>query len=201
MPGGNLVSSAGVLTDVSSPAYVGGISSIIGTTLPASPVTGDRYILVDSVSNPAYRWQFCYNGSSGSAYKWEFIGGSWAINTANAAGTTTSVTATDLTGGGVGPSITVPRAGDYQYEMGVSYKEGGGSTIFFALVSGAGTSNIDSAGSLPSVVTNNEYQGGVMYGRVTGRSASEELRMRYLVGAGTESCQGRWLRVRPIRVS
>jgi len=88
-----------------------------GLTLPASPYDGQEYVLVDSVTNPSYQWRFRYNAQSASAYKWECIGGGPA--TAYVGASTGNIN----TGGGSfvssgGPSITLPRAGDYLISVG-----------------------------------------------------------------------------------
>jgi hypothetical protein len=90
---------------------VGLVAPPYGTSLPASPADGQEAILVDSVSNPSYQWRFRYNAGSSSAYKWEFIGGAPASSSADPLEATTSQTYVVLTT--PGPSITLPRAGDY----------------------------------------------------------------------------------------
>lgn len=62
-----------------------------GTTLPASPVDGQEFILVDSTTAPSYQWRLRYNAGSSSAYKWECIGGvPWALSSTVADATTTA---------------------------------------------------------------------------------------------------------------
>jgi microcystin-dependent protein len=88
-----------------------------GTSFPASPVDGQQFILVDSITNPTYSWTFRYNAASSSAYKWEFIGGSpLAVGNAPppATFTTSSTTYVDVNGA---PTVTLPRAGDYEITM------------------------------------------------------------------------------------
>jgi hypothetical protein len=79
-----------------------------GTSLPASPLDGQLAVLVDSVTNPTYQWQFRYNAGSTSAYKWEFVGGApfSAVDSSTQALTVSVWT-------GVLPTFTLPRAGDY----------------------------------------------------------------------------------------
>jgi len=84
-----------------------------GTSLPSSPIDGQRHILVDSITNPSYQWEFRYNAGSTSAYKWEHVGGSPAFQGTNPA--------TVITPGSTwinGPiSFTIPRAGDYLFRF------------------------------------------------------------------------------------
>jgi hypothetical protein len=86
-----------------------------GTNLPTSPVDGQRFVLVDSVTNPVFQWEFRYNASSTSTYKWEFVGGaplSAEDPTGQGSITSTSYVST-------GDQITVSRAGDYILEYGL----------------------------------------------------------------------------------
>ena len=79
-----------------------------GTSLPASPVDGLEYTLVDSVSTPTYTWRFRYNAGSSSAYKWEFIGG--------APGAQTTTAALAVNNSTVDSSATaLPKAGDWYH--------------------------------------------------------------------------------------
>ena len=50
-----------------------------GTTLPGSPYDSKEAILVDSITDPTYRWHLRYNNASTSSYKWECIGGGWWV--------------------------------------------------------------------------------------------------------------------------
>lgn len=73
--------------------------------LPASPTSGQEYILVDSVTLPTYQWRFRYNSGSSNTDKWEFIGGS----PLNAQGTMSNLTNAYTTIA----SVTAPRSGVY----------------------------------------------------------------------------------------
>ena len=57
------------------PTVFGPVGAGYGTILPASPIDGQEYTLVDSLTNPSYQWRFRWNAGSSSAYKWEFVGG------------------------------------------------------------------------------------------------------------------------------
>jgi hypothetical protein len=86
-----------------------------GTALPASPTDGREYILVDSVTAPTYWWRFRYNAGSTSPNKWEYIGGIPGYSGVETSESMSGPTGVDLAT--VGPSFTVPRAGDYQVEL------------------------------------------------------------------------------------
>lgn len=101
-----------------------------GTSFPASPATGDKHVLVDSVTAPTYQWTFRYNASSTYADKWEFVGG--ADGERFAAGTINSGAGNSVWSAALGPSFTIPRGGVYDVEVGG--KDNGnaaGSTTYF----------------------------------------------------------------------
>lgn len=95
-----------------------------GTTLPASPVDGQETILVDSITAPTYQWHLRYNAGSTSGVKWECIGGSWANATVEGSTAATGSLFPNFVDLG-GPSIIVPRPGDYV----VNISAGGNCTI------------------------------------------------------------------------
>ena len=86
-----------------------------GTTLPGSPADGDEAILVDSTSAPTYQWRFRYNAGAAGANKWEFVGGAPQVSRVGGINQATTASVVDLSGG---PSVTVPRAGDYLVRYG-----------------------------------------------------------------------------------
>jgi hypothetical protein len=65
--------AGGMVWSPITPADVANIP--YATTFPASPYDGQEAILVDSTTNPQWKWRFRYNAASISPYKWEFIGG------------------------------------------------------------------------------------------------------------------------------
>jgi len=83
-----------------------------GTSLPASPVDGQEYTLVDSTTTPTYTWRFRYNAGSSSSYKWEFVGGAPLTAQSGAFSPTGDSTWRS------GVSVTMARAGEYQVQAG-----------------------------------------------------------------------------------
>jgi hypothetical protein len=88
------------------------------TDLPTSANDGDEIYYVVDASNGIV-WNLRYNASSGSAFKWEFIGGS--------ALSQEILTSQSIAGGGsgayqnlgtTGPDVTVPENGDYDIHFG-----------------------------------------------------------------------------------
>jgi hypothetical protein len=103
-----------------------------GTALPASPSNGQEYILVDSVSNPSYQWRFRYNASSGSAYKWEFVGGTRLITPYQQYHIDSSII-------NMG-QIAAPRSGEYRVHVNVWLEnKAGGTGDTYARLNVAGT--------------------------------------------------------------
>jgi hypothetical protein len=88
----------------------------VGLSLPASPLDGDEYVLVDSITNPTFNWRFKYMQAIADAYKWMCIGGDPAfVAVDNADPLNNNVYGPLAT---PGPSFTIPRAGIYLVEIG-----------------------------------------------------------------------------------
>src|SRR5262245_16485484 len=99
------------------------VGSNYGTSFPASPADGAEFVLVDSVTAPTYTWRFRYNAGSTSPYKWEYIGGTPARHDIQTDQLVQSTTPADLAT--VGPTLTIPRAGDYDVAWGCKLYSGG----------------------------------------------------------------------------
>jgi hypothetical protein len=201
---GDTINSILILDGVSV-TYTGLVSNTLGyalpyaTTLPTSPTDGQVAVLVDNVINPTYQWQFRYNAASTSAYKWEFIGGSLHVVAVETSELTSSITSTDLAT--VGPSFTVPRAGDWHVE-GVAACT---SSISPSITSGGftvqGTSPLlDAKATVPGA---GAFINLGDFARCNGVAASQLWKMQYAVGSGggTGTFARRRLTVQPIRVS
>lgn len=170
------------------------------TTLPAGPVDGQQAILVDSTSAPTYAWLFRYNAGSGSTFKWECIGGVPLIVRVNTdQSTTTTGSWLDLTT--VGPSFTVPNAGDWECFFGSDgYHSASGGQIFVGPAIGAGTPAVNIAMTVPAASSLNNM--GAAPHLFAGLAVSNEIRLRYFSSsAGTANWAQRWIRVMPKRVS
>lgn len=182
----------------------GGIADGHGTSLPASPSGGDRFVLVDAVANPTWEWYFRYNAGSSSAYKWECIGGAPKYVEVVNAETTTSQSYTNL--GTVGPSFTVPRPGDYLLAYGFT-----GSTIGPSGTSGVFRQmamQVGVAAAADPVQTPTIGDGAISVSRSIrkdGLAASALIQAKYRSSFNGTSVQSefvsRWLTVMPIRVS
>lgn len=106
--------------NVSSPPVVNGTPQPKITTRalslgpPPNPVDGDIWI-ASNVDANGTRWQFQYNAESSSAYKWEFIGGSWLVSQdSSGVARSNTVAGTWQQIAGSTP-ITLVRPGDYNW--------------------------------------------------------------------------------------
>jgi len=124
--------------------------------LPTTPINGQEAILVDSVTNPSYQWRFRYNSSSTSAYKWEFIGGAPAQNEIlTSEGVVTSNLYADMPT--PGPSVTVPRAGEYDIEFSAEIvKQTATGYAYYTPKLGAAATNDNDAAKIYDLAGNNK---------------------------------------------
>jgi hypothetical protein len=174
--------------------------TIIGTSLPASPYDGQPYILVDSVSAPTYRWSFQYNANSASAYKWEFIGGTAMQNQIN----TTETKAAGATYGALttaGPTITVPRAGDYDVLVGalIGTNTGTAKAAMSFDIGATGAVNANAAEAAVNGVSSTIASARTS--RLTGVAASTALTAKYLATSVSSDFGLRYMYATPVRVS
>ena len=82
------------------------------TSLPASPYEGQECFYVASAT-AGVLWRLRYNAASASAFKWEFVGGSALHSEVITPETCASSAFTDIAT--VGPQITMPLAGEYDF--------------------------------------------------------------------------------------
>lgn len=167
------------------------------TTFPSSPIDGDIHIYPADTTN-GIMWHFMYNSGSASAHKWEFIGGSALSAEVETSEGTTSTTFVDLTT--AGPSITVPKAGDYYVVMQARMSNGtaGGFCVSAVKIGAAATADADgailSSGTAGETATLEAH-------RVKTCAASDILKVQYRVSAGTGTFLNRRLFIIPRRVT
>jgi hypothetical protein len=92
-------------------------TSLLSAGPPVSPGDGDEWVaLAVDTGNLATTngtiWRFRYNASSGSAYKWELIGG-MPLSLYGLSGSSASTSGVNL----ANSTITIPRAGDYEFTV------------------------------------------------------------------------------------
>jgi hypothetical protein len=166
-----------------------------GTTLPGSPSDGELAVLVNSLTSPTYHWQFRYNASNTTAYKWEFIGGS-ALNSAAANISFANQTSYVMTDS---PAATVaPRAGVYDIIITGTAEYASGNTTFFSY-------NINGSGASDSFASKYLLWAGSLHfvRRAIELAANDQVRIAYRSdGTGTNHyLDNARLSLMPVRVS
>jgi len=185
-------------TDDVAPTYQG---NPLVTTLPSNPVDGQEvHYLVDATNGVV--WRLKYRQASSSAYKWEFAGGSPLDSGFNIAddngGNSTSYI--DFANN-PGPSLTIPRAGDYMVSFGAMGYSTVVSELWVSMKRGAAaTSDNDAATAWEAVAVHLiTLQRDI---RMSGLAANDVLKMQHRTSvAGAASYRQRWLNVTPVRVS
>lgn len=164
------------------------------------PNDGDECYLIADATNGVL-WHLRYNAGSASTYKWEFLGGSNLY--AEIAGQDT------IGSGGVfvdattpGPSLTVPRAGQYELQfdgLPTSLATSGDSQVAPKL--GSATAVTADAAEFTNNAGGNF--GASHLGRTITRTlaASDLVKLQYNTGGQTHVWQRRRLSVRPVRIS
>lgn len=171
-----------------------------GTSLPGSPSDGDEYILVDSTSSPTYQWRFRYHSGSSNTDKWEFVGGAPAVSAVATSESTSSATYAALAT--AGPSVTLPRAGVYDIEIGAfMYCYNGGSGSFMSYdIGGTGAVDADAARHLEADTALASQSSVSRLSRQTGLTAVT-LTAKYKTNGTSSAFANRWMKVTPVRVS
>lgn len=166
------------------------------SSLPGSPFDGQEVYYSADPTNGVV-WHLRYRSASASAYKWESIGANSPLTSEVLTNeTTASSPYVDLAT--VGPSITVPLAGDYEFVLNVTGSSGA-SWAEASLKFGA------AAVATPSAPD------GVMFGGAIDQAPSRVLRrnvsaaatvvkIQYRSLSGTAQFRNRSLAARPIRV-
>ena len=90
--------------------------SDIVTALPVSPIDG-QIIYYNADATNGNVWQLRYRSAASGSYKWEFVGGSKLLSTADGGTTGTGASFADLASG-TAPSISLPLTGDYHLTYG-----------------------------------------------------------------------------------
>lgn len=168
----------------------------VGLALPASPVDGDEYTLVDSLTVPTYQWRFKYVASITDAYKWVYVGGV-GRGVEQLGLTATSTSFIDIPGA----VITVPRAGIWSVEFGADvYGSAAGQYIQIAPKFGAAAANlVDSAGIPTLTAAGNSMT--VMRWLTKTVAASTAIQLQQVTNGGTGYSRYVWLKITPVRVS
>ena len=146
-------------------------------------------------------WLFRYNASSASSYKWEFLGGPPMYSEVAASESTNATSYAALTT--PGPSITLPRAGDYdifvEYETGASGVAMAG--VYMSYDIGA-TTAVDADAAVASVPATANVWTGNRTRRKTGLTSGIAITAKYRVGsANSVPFLKRIMQITPVRIS
>lgn len=172
------------------------IQTITNRTLasgpPPSPVDGDIWNALD-VGSGAGSWQFVYRASE-PTYKWHFIGGAGLISEVNTLEPIDNTAYVALAT--AGPSITIPRAGDYDVEIHGHYG-GIGYMSYNVGAAAASDTNALHTGSSAALGASS-----MSLRRQTGLAASTALVAMYRndTGQGGFYWSNRRMRVTPVRI-
>jgi hypothetical protein len=172
------------------------LGGALSATPPATPFEGQLWALPGA---NGLVWMFRYNAGSASAHKWEFIGGSPIRAELQATVNTASGTYVDLGG----PSVVVPRAGDYVIAFGAILSNGAAAS-YMIMAPKLGAAAVD---GLDQISVYGAAAGGVA-ANVTRRltktlaASATVLAMYAVTPAGVNGSAGaRWIEAIPIRVS
>jgi len=172
-------------------AQFAALTSPEGTRGSVAP--DEVYLEVDATNGVV--WHLAYE-SSETTYKWRWIGGPPLWSEVTTFESTTSTTYTSLAT--AGPSVTLPRSGDYDVQHGSHNPEVTGVSPFHSYDIG-GTPAVD-ADALGDANLGN--RGGVFMRRrrKTGLGAVALVSKYKLGAAGTRGWSQRWMAVTPVRI-
>jgi hypothetical protein len=192
-----------VIGDITADRLLLRASSNYGTSLPASPVDGQEFTLVDSITNPTYQWRFRYNAGSSSAYKWEFVGGApLALIGGAGSGSTASQYPTFVDISPTSPTFAVPRAGDWLASFVTNASNNTANANAMAGLSGTGTVIDSDLIYAPSPFAGNKVTLVRTGTRLNGLAAGASIRIMFCAFSGGaanyERCS---MTVQPVRVS
>lgn len=171
----------------------------VGTSLPASPVDGDEYVLVDSTTAPTYAWRFRYSTAVTDSNKWIAVGPEPLTVERYAVVTVTNTAYADF---GTVTSLTVPRAGVYVVSWwGIARNtagsvQNGNVALKKGAAATADTEGLVVAGSLPA--------GSPYYNlrkvQLT-LAASDVLKMQGKQASGAMQLDSQGIEIVPVRVA
>jgi hypothetical protein len=176
-----------------------------GGALPASPFDG-QLINYQASAALGVVWQFRYRAGSASTYKWEFVGGSPLSSEVATAEATISTAYVDLAT--VGPSITVPRAGDFIFDGFVAVSNASASNNSYSAALKIGAAATSDSDLFQSMMNDNSTTGtrGLTGGSRLRRNvptANSVCKIQYKTsnGAASPTFARRALSVTPVRIS
>lgn len=178
------------------PLYVPAVVPYV-TALPSSPYDGQEVYYGADPTNGVI-WHLRYRAAASGSFKWEFVGGSDLDAIVDTSQTTASTTFVDLAT--VGPSITLPLGGDYDFSYGDEGSMGSTSAfkVIALLIAGSEVTADElvvlGAGPLNGLTETSRIR------RKTALSSGNVVKLQYRVTGSTGTFRNRWLRARPVRV-
>jgi hypothetical protein len=172
----------------------------IGTAFPVSPANGELFTLVDSLTAPTYQWTFRYVASITDTKKWVFVGGAplgaevYTVDNRTVGGSYGDPSTNP------GPSITIPRFGDYFVSAGAKINYSGGiwGGAYAGLWFNGGATQIDWVTGIDA-----DYkQSGSKESRLVDVQAGLfKMIYKFTGSPGPMPVSFRWISVTPVRVS
>lgn len=145
-------------------------------------------------------WRFRFR-NAGLTYPWEFVGGSAAYAEIATAENTASATYVDLTT--PGPSIVVPRAGDYLLKYGCDARKPAVASQSACMAPKLGAAATADAERVFLLTTGaGQDMAGIARAIRRTLAAGDTIKAQYRAdGGGASTFVSRWLEVTPVRVS
>lgn len=186
------------------PGNAGGLGGAVTVSAmaggpPGSPADKDVWVAtaVDAIGT---RWIFQYNAGSGSAFKWEFVGGSAVTTYVATLENTSSAAFVDLAT--IGPSLTLARAGDYTFDFGyatLAVATGGGNALAQLFKNGSALVGLQASSNMDNI---NSASNSVSLRQPLTVAAADAFKLRHAISnAVSTSFSNRYLSVTPVRVS
>lgn len=164
-------------------------------SIPREPLDGDEIFYLADATN-GVTWRFRYRAGSSSTYKWEFIGGSQLRSVVETSESTSSGAYTDLAT--VGPSVTVPFAGDY--DVYTSCELSGTNAAGLMSYSIGSTAAVDADMIISSISNEAQTMSVSRVKRQSGLTASTALVSKYRTSGVAVSFLRRVIGVTPVRI-
>lgn len=166
------------------------------SVLPSSPYNGQEIFYLADATN-GVTWHLSYRSAEAGSYKWYCIGGSPLI-----ADTTSSANTSSTSFVTIGPSFTIPLAGDYMIACGamMSNNASPANTIFSYKVGAATASDDDGAAAMLASPTNLHLTSAWTERRKTGIAASTVIDGAHRVSNGSGNTMRRRIIGMPVRV-
>jgi hypothetical protein len=169
-----------------------------GTVLPTSPGDGESFYYIADSTNGVV-WHLRYRSAATGSYKWEFVGGPQLISSVEANQNRANAAYGDL--GTVGPSITVPLAGDYIINIGFTGNNGqaGQAGRMSYAIGASAAADADAVFYLTSVAAGN-YATVTRPKLKTAIAANSAIVAKYRTDGVSVFFQDRFMEITPVRV-